>query len=95
MTRCDDCGRDWCGHASPIFHDRIWRAMGMKKDQLLCVDCAYRRLYRPCPFNTEMGIKVKRHPNRLRKRSGRRRWLYRTYVRAGQLDLLRRTQPHV
>jgi hypothetical protein len=58
--KCDDCGQDWVKHSSPMFHDHIWKALGMKPRQLLCADCANRRLFRACPFNEKMGIKVKR-----------------------------------
>ena len=68
-----------------MFHDHIWKAMGMKPDQLLCDHCASIRLYRFCPFNDDMGIKRRR-----RMPHERRRRLYRENVQAGQRDLLER-----
>jgi hypothetical protein len=48
---CSDCGRDWNERPSAMFHDHIWKAMGMKEDQLLCLYCANVRLLRDCEFN--------------------------------------------
>jgi hypothetical protein len=49
--RCDDCGRDWLERPSAMFHDHIWKAMGVKREAFLCAYCANRRLFRECKFN--------------------------------------------
>ena len=52
---CVDCGRDRLERPSAMFHDRIWKAMGMKPRQLLCLYCANRRLIRECEFNQNIA----------------------------------------
>jgi hypothetical protein len=52
---CDDCGRNWIACPSAVFHDHIWKAMGMKPRQFLCRYCANRRLFRECGFNDNVA----------------------------------------
>jgi hypothetical protein len=59
VDKCVDCKRCWSDNASPMIHDEVWAAIGMKKQARLCDSCFRKRLSRPlcvtdltkCPFN--------------------------------------------
>ena len=62
MTPCTCCGCDWEDNSGPMLHNHLWAAMGMKQDDILCVDCTQLKLGRPlcksdttaCPWNDNM-----------------------------------------
>jgi hypothetical protein len=62
--KCVVCIRCWSDNASPMIHDELWAAIGMKKEDLLCDVCFRQRLgralrvddLRDCPFNDEWII---------------------------------------
>jgi hypothetical protein len=59
VDKCIDCNGCWSHNRSPMIHDELWTAIGMKKEELLCDVCFRKRLNRPlrisdltnCPFN--------------------------------------------